>query len=234
MRLSLTFIPWPVLSLLLTWPLPVLAGQPLHPCVKAVSSENAASLVISNIQHEPLLGEKVIARRIQQFSFEVFPNEKHINAKDKTMARATFWADESWAQWGIVLNAREHANWAFTSSCPLPLVTDDGEFLILLATVPAVSVDWGVLRIYRRDRTAQDIPSHGRLIREIPLKEIWTPPILTWQSAATKETTSDGETPEWYAGGTFAFSLDNQNLIYKTQWGNSIRVSLENGSVSIP
>lgn len=232
MRLSLTLTPWPVFSLLLIWALPVLAG-PLPPCVKAVSSENADSLVISDIQSEPLLGEKGIARRIQQFSFDVFPKEKFINAKDRTTARATFWADGSWAQWGIVLNARDHANWAFTSSCPLPLVTDDGEFLVLLATVPAISGDWGVLRIYRWDRTGHDIPRHGRLIREIPLREVWSPLRLTWPPAATEESATD-ETPEWYAGGTFAFSLDNRNLIHKTQWGNSIRISLENGSVSIP
>jgi hypothetical protein len=232
MRLRAMLASPPVLSLILVWALPVLAGQ-LPPCVKAVSSVNANSLVIGNVQLEPVQGVQGIARRIHQFSFEVFPREKFINAEDRTTARATFWADGSWAQWGIVLDSRDNANWTFTKSCPLPLVTDDGEFLILLASVPAMSADWVVLRIYRSDRTGQEIPGHGRLIREIPLKEIRSPLRLTWPPGAPEESASD-ETPEWYAGGTFSFSLDNRSLIHKTQWGNTIRISLENGSVSIP
>jgi hypothetical protein len=141
-----------VLFLVLTWALPLLAGQP-PPCVKAASSENANSLVIGDVQLERLEGEMGVAKIIQ-FSFDVFPREKFSNAKDRTTVPATFWADGSWAQWPIVLASRDKENWAFMSSCPLPLVTDDGEFLILLATVPAMSDDWGVMRIYRWDRTS--------------------------------------------------------------------------------
>jgi hypothetical protein len=193
MRLRVTLAS--VLSLILTWALPLLARQP-PPCAKAVSSENAQSLVIGNVQLEPLAGEKGVARRIQQFSFDVFPREQFINAKDRTTARATFWADGSWAQWGIVLDSRDEANWAFTSSCPLPLITDDGEFLILLAAVPAISADWGVLRIYRWDRMDQEIPGHGRLIREIPLREIslkgsGNPLGLTWLMGVPEGTARD-------------------------------------------
>jgi hypothetical protein len=217
-------------SLILIWALPVLAG-PLPPCVKAASSENADSLVISNFQFEPRQSTEGIGR-IQQFSFEVFPKEKFINARDRTTARATFWTDLSWEQWGIVLDSRDKANFAFTESCPLPLITDDGEFLILLATVPAISADWGVLRIYRWDRTGSEIPGHGHLVREIRLREIWPPLRLTWPPGAPEHESATDETPQWYAGGTFAFSLDNRNLVHKTQWGNTIRIHLENGLVS--
>lgn len=40
------------------------------------------------------------------------------------------------------------------------------------------------------------------------------------------------ETPEWYAGGAFNFSSDGQQLIHKTRWGNTVRISLGDGSVS--
>ena len=78
MRLRATLAFHPVLSFILIWALPVLAG-PLPPCVKAASSENAGALVIANVQVEPLPGGNGIAR-VQQFSFEVFPQEKFVNA----------------------------------------------------------------------------------------------------------------------------------------------------------
>jgi hypothetical protein len=218
------------LSLVLTCSLPLLAGQP-PPCVKAASSENANSLVISDVQLELPEGEMGIAKIIQ-FSFDVFPREKFSNAKDRTTVPATFWAG-SGAQWRIVLASGDKENWAFVRSCPLPLVTDDGEFLILLAAVPAMSDDWGVMRIYRWDRTSSEIPGHARLIREIPLREIWPPLRLTWPPGAPENPRqATDETPQWYAGGTFAFSLDNRNLVHKTQWGNTIKINLENGPVS--
>ena len=145
---------------------------------------------------------------------------------------------------GHSLDARDKANQAFTSFCPIPLVTDDSEFLILLATAPAMSGDLGVLRIYRRDRTGHEGRGHGLLIREIPLKEFWNPLRLLWPPDAPdplrlawppdppEERVSDGPPQWWYAGGTFSFSLDNRNLIHKTQRGNTIRISLENGFVS--
>lgn len=215
-----------VLLLVLGSAMPVLAG-PAPPCTKAVSSKNADFLVISNFQLEPLQSSEGIGRRIQQFSFEVFPKEKFINAKDRMTAPATYWTDGSPAEWGVVLDSRTTGNWAFTSFCPLPLITDDGEFLILLATVPAMSADyWAVLRIYRWDRMAKGIPGHGRLVREIPLEEIWSPLRLASKNGATDET------PEWYAGGTFNFSSDGKQLIHKTRWGNTVRISLGDGSVS--
>lgn len=160
-----------VLPLVLGWAMPVLAG-PLPPCTKAVSSKNADFLVISNIHLESLQSREGIGKRIQQFSFEVFPKEKFINARDRMTAPATYWTDGSPGEWGVVLDSRTTGNLAFTSFCPLPLITDDGKFLILLATVPAMSADyWAVLRIYRWDRMAKEIPGHGRLVREIPLKD---------------------------------------------------------------
>ena len=233
MRLRATLAYSCVLSLILGLALPVLAGA-LPPCVKAASSKNADFLVIGNVQVEPVQTTEGIARRIQQFSFEVFPKEKFINPTSRLTASATYWAD--WAQWDVVLDARINANQIFTAFCPLPLVTDDGGFLVLLAAVPAMSADWGVLRIYRRD-SMNHIPGHGRLIREIPLKEIWlkdiwSPLRLPWQLATPEEGATD-ETRQWYAGATFSFSSDRQQLlIQKTEWGNTVRITLADGSVS--
>src|SRR5579871_587642 len=183
-----------ICSLILFWALPLLAGQP-PPCVKAASSKNGNFLALMNMQLEPQQSGDGVTRRIRGFSFEVFPKENFINARDRLRAAGMYFSD--WAQWGVALDRRNTTDQLFTSSCPVPLVTDDGEFLILLAAIPAMSDDWGVLRIYRWDRLDREIHGHGRLIREIPLSEI-SPKIgnllgLTWllgvpEGTATEET----------------------------------------------
>jgi hypothetical protein len=116
--------------------------------------------------------------------------------------------------------------------CPLPLITDDGEFLILVHVGPALSTDKGpVLRIFRRREHLGDPlregPDHGVFIKDIALTEIWTPDQL-----AANPIFWDDHTPEWFAGGTFEFSSDYRQLIHKTRWGNTVRINLANGSLS--
>ena len=65
------------------------------------------------------------------------------------------------------------------------------------------------------------------LIKGIDLKEIWPP-----DKVAANTGTWDDHTPEWFAGGTFEFSSDSRKLIHETRWGNTVRVNLEDGSVS--
>jgi hypothetical protein len=114
---------------------------------------------------------------------------------------------------------------------PLPLITDDGEFLILLHAGPTLSAERTVLEIYRRrDHPGDPIregPDHGVFIKAIPLSEIWKPDVLAANVGAW-----DDETPQWFAGGTFEFSSDDRQLIHKTRWGNTVRISLTDGSVS--
>jgi hypothetical protein len=80
---------------------------------------------------------------------------------------------------------------------------------------------------YQRDRTSREIPSHGRLIKEILLKEIWNPLRLRSLNGF------DDESPTWYAGGTLVFTSDDRELIHRTRWGNTVRITLGDGSVSV-
>ena len=223
MRLSAVLLFSCVLTLILSFAFPGLAGQP-SPCIKASSSRNGNFLVLMNMQLDPpQSNEAVVTRKIRQFSFELFPKENFINPKDRLTAPGTYFSAGSWAQWGVVLDPQITTDWPFTSFCPLPLVTDDGEFLILLAQAPASSGDAGVLRIYRWDSMSKEIPGHGRLIREIHLKKFYIPietPCCT------------DESPEWFAGGSFNFSADDRQLIYKSQYGDTFRITLSDGSVS--
>ena len=226
MRLSATLSISCVLTLILSFPFPALAGQP-PPCVKAVSSKSGDFLVLMDMQLDPPQSKDGVTRRIRGFSFEIFPKENFINAKDRLTAPGTYFSDGSWAQWGVTLDSRNTTDGPFTSSCPLPIITDDGEFLVLLTAMPALSADFKIMRIYQRDRTSREIPSHGRLIKEILLKEIWNPLRLRPLNGF------DDESPTWYAGGTFVFTSDDRELIHTTRWGNTVRITLGDGSVSV-
>src|SRR5207249_200971 len=105
----------------------------LMPCLKAVTSKSGNVLVVIE-QY----------RGSGQISLEVFPKENWINAKDRLTAPASYWTD--FLQWSIVLDPKR-ANW---ESCPLPLITDDGEFLILLNRDSGEAPDRQALQIYRR------------------------------------------------------------------------------------
>ena len=156
---------------------------------------------------------------------EVFPKENFINAKDKLIAPATYWTE--WVLWSVAWDSSGVHN---EPECPLPLITDDGEFLILLQTGPTFGDDSTVLRIYRRRGHRGDPlregPDHGVFIKDIVLKEIWTPDRL----AANPRFWTDS-TPQWFAGGTFEFSSDRRQLIHKTRWGDTVSINLADGSL---
>jgi hypothetical protein len=200
--------------------LPAVAGAPF-PCPKAVSSKNGNFLVFIDIQGEPRQGG------VQRVELQVFSKEILINAKDKLTAPATYWY-ESW-RWSVVADSSTLHN--VQAPCPLPLITDDGEFLILLHVGPGMSGDTAVLQIYRRrDHLGDPIregPDHGVFIKEIALKEIWPSDKLPAKSANFTDAS-----PQWFVGGAFEFSSDLRQLIHTTRWGNTVRVNLRDGSLS--
>jgi hypothetical protein len=107
-------------------------------------------------------------------------------------------------------------------------VTNDGEYLIFIH-------DWfarTALSIYRRRNHpgqpfSGQFPDHGVLIRDIPLSEIWA----EHMPHTVLETTITDHTPQWYAGGTFAFS-GNQTLIHKTRWDQTVEIDLATGKIT--
>jgi hypothetical protein len=191
--------------------LPAGAGA-LFPCARAVASANGDFVVILDDQLQP--GQSYAHERLS-----VFPREKFINAKDELLTPAPYWTDRE--AWSMVLDSsRDLAN------CPAPLITDDGEFLVLLQTGPAFAAT-SVLRIYRRPDSGIAEAPHQTASINVALVKLWSPV----QLAEINPLWHDG-TPQWFAGGTFKFSSDSQVLIYTTRWHNTVRVTLENGSVS--
>jgi hypothetical protein len=159
------------------------------PCLKAVTSKNGDVLVVVDQQQGS-----------GQVSLQVFQKENWVNAKDRLSAPAAYWNDHM--RWSIIFNPQ---NW---EPCPLPLVTDDGEFLILLNREPSgmFSPDREALQIYRRrdhiGDPIRDGPDHGVFIKAISFKEILPPdrfkpinslavrvPSGLWEAASTSPRT---------------------------------------------
>lgn len=193
-----------------------LAGA-VFPCPKATSSKNGTFLVITE---QKLSGPEGKPQRIEEVNLQVFPREEFINEIHRPTAHVTYWTNAM--QWGVVFDRYNSP----MLGCPLALVTDDGEFMVVLNTQPFASALW----IYRRrDHTGDPMregPDHGVLIREVALREIWPADKL-----ATAQVYTDS-TPLWFAGGRFDFSPDNRTLIHTTRWGNTVRVNLSDGSIA--
>jgi hypothetical protein len=188
---------------------------PLMPCIRATLSANSRILVLNELTYDD--PDQTHPRYPQTSTFRVLsrytdPNEGHrLNGPD------AYWAD---ALWSVVLTSRERV-----IACQYALVTDDGEYLIL---VGRGYLDGVALSIYRRrDHPGQPFggpgPDHGVLVRQIPLHDLWSreqiPQIIT------------DHTPQWFASGTFSLSSDNRTLIHKTRWGKTLQISLASGEI---
>jgi hypothetical protein len=122
--------------------------------------------------------------------------------------------------WSVVIDSH---NSHPIPPCPVSLITDDGEFLIVVNEFNGTFATESALQIYRR-RDHQ-----GVFIKDITLREIW--PADKFPESPIVQVDTDS-TPRWFAGGTFKFSSDCRLLIYKTRWGNTVRINLQDGSVS--
>jgi hypothetical protein len=194
---------------------PFSIAGPSFPCPTAVNSVhgNAIAIARKTIEWHGGVGKLLSAQ------FTVMMKTDFVNDSQKISAPVSYWGDWPWA---VVLDVNQ-ANVVFTS-CAVPLVTDDGQFLILLATGAVFD---SALRVYRKgdysSERMQDGTVKGVLVRDIKLEELWP---------ATKIDRSRpwmDNTPEWFAGGSFDFAPGNAQLIHETRWGSTVRINLPDG-----
>ena len=192
-----------------------IAGPPF-PCPTAVNSVhgNAIAIARKTIEWHGGIGKLLSAQ------FTVMMKTNFVNHSQKISAPVTYWGDWPWA---VVLDMNNPAD-RISYSCAVPLVTDDAQFLILLATGPVFD---SALRVYRKgdysSERMEDGTVKGVLVRDIKLEELWP---------ATKIDPSQSWTDhsaEWFAGGSFGFALGNPQLIHKTRWGSTVRINLSDG-----
>ena len=174
-------------------------GSALDPCFRAVSSASGSFLVITDAEYPHELPASAT-----RATLNVVTGTVH-----SAFSSNTYWDGPSWR---VIFMKGD----SFLSGCPLSLISDDGEFLVLVG-----AGYWGAaLRIYHATKQERE----GALVRDIELKEIWP-------SDKQQPTVFTDGTPHWFDGGTFKFSSDSRFLIHKTRWGNIVRIRLSDGSV---
>lgn len=189
---------------------------PLFPCPSAAESAHGNALAIVH-QTTEWHGN---SGKILRVRFTVMKKMVFVNKSQKVNAPVTLWGDWPWA---VVLDTKNVADRPY--DCAVPLVTEDGQFLVLLAIGPAFD---SALRIYRKGSDAdrmQDGTIKGALVKDIKLAELWPANKIDAVQVRTDES------PQWFAGGSFDFSADGFRLIHATRWGNIDYISLRDGTV---
>jgi hypothetical protein len=187
---------------------------PLRSCISATLSANSNILVVNDLTYDD--PDETHARMPRTSTFRVLRRYVDPNLGVRLNGPDAYWADSLWS---VVFTS---SGKTLPTACPYTLVTDDGEFLVLIGDFfgPAA------LSIYRR-RDHPGLPfggpgaDHGVLIRQIPLLDLWPPEHIPG--------TITDHTPQWFASGTFVFSPDNRTLIHKTRWGKTLLISLVTG-----
>ena len=201
------------LSRLASVALPLLAltsavwAGPGFPSVGAGASANGNFLVAIEFEYlNP--GQQV--RTITRVTYRVLRREEFIN--DKFTSTNPFWSND----WDVALPPQGEG-------IPLPFISNDGEYLVLVSVDPPFS-DLTVLRIYRKH------PYGGEnLLGTYKLKDIWTADEL--KAHATLGSTGR---PLWFAGSTLGFSVDGGAFVVKTPWGSEMWLDLSGGPLQKP
>jgi hypothetical protein len=159
------------------------------------------------------------ARIPRTSTFRVLRRYVEINEGLRLNGHNAYWAGSLWS---VVFTSSGKTS---LIACPYTLVTDDGEFLVL---VSGGFLGSDALKIYRRrehpgQRRVSPDPDHGVLVRQVPLSDLW--PTERIEHFITDAT------PQWFAGGMFGFSADNRTLIHKTRWGKTLEISLVTGEI---
>ena len=188
--------------------------------VSAVSSSSGSFLVLSGIQAKKPQDNSVKVERVKIQVLER-PSSTRGNGLVRTLCFQI-------PRWSVVLDSVPMNN---EPECTPELISDDGEFLILLHIGAVFSADDPVMQIYRWDQQYDPAKGktgdHGILIKNIRLKEVWSPIEI-----ANSTGTWTDESPEWFDGVKFEFSADSRQLTLKSRSDRSVRIRLEDGSVS--
>jgi hypothetical protein len=189
-----------------------LVASPPPPIVRASSSTNGRFLVLIELEYDN--PDPHAVRRIVWTTYRVTEAEDSINGKDRLPAPAPLWS-ESALTWQVTSQGNDGIFW--------PLISNDGQSLILVGVTAAVP-GGTVLKIYRKNMF------EGSLVRSFQITDLWTANEVDPGGKGIFIVTD--ATPEWFAGGSLAFSLDDQTLIYCTPWNDLLSIRLVDGVIS--
>ena len=185
---------------------------PLLPTVRASSSPNGRFLVMIESTYDKT---GPVAKTPVRTRYEVLEVERFINERDRLNAPATFWSDSA-LSWTVT------QSWAGASETFWPIVSDEGQFLVLIGVGPAFP-NTTALEIYRKNcHTRQDVANcdEGSLVRAYTVGEL---------GKGTERSVMSGG-PQWFAGGSVGFSADGTMLVVRTD-AIRVRIRLVDGLV---
>ncbi len=184
-------------------------------CVKVARSEHGKVVAVADTHWEPVKNSPAV--KATKVTFQIF-REAEFSGIGKLNAPITFWEDPP--SWTVTLDGDR------AEGCLIPLVSEVGQYLVLLSEAGSLTSQKIVMRLYKGpSRTApEDQWGRGVFIKDLSLKDI-SP---GWQTPPGPVT----HTVQWFAGGTFNWGRDNQSLLFKSGWGDSVSIDLETGSVT--
>ena len=181
----------------------VVWAGPSFPVVRGAESANGKFLVAVEFEYS---NPDQQVRTIARITYRVLRREEFIN--DKFTTTNPFWSND----WDVGMVPQ-------AEGIPLPFISNDGEYLVLVATNPPFS-DLTVLRSYRKH-----LPGGEDSLRTYKLKDIWTADELKAHATLV----SFGR-PLWFAGSVLGFSIDGSAFVVKTPWGREVRLDLNGGA----
>ncbi len=194
------------------------AASALPPNIQASRSPNGRFLVLTDNQYDS--PDETAVRHILQTTYRVFQLEPFINSKDHLVASVPFWSDGALG-WSVTMRAGdEHFGYYW------PMVNDDGLSLTL------VSVTWPILKSPVLLTYHQSGFRKAQLVRAFTIADLWND--HETQLAGNRMTMATDSSPLWFAGGSFDYSLDGHALLYRNQWGRSVRIDLTTGVLTAP
>jgi hypothetical protein len=156
--------------------------------------------------------EPSTVRRVLRSTYVILRSEPFTNSRDKFQTSASFWSAFGWQ----VTPRGEASQRLF-----LPLISNDGQTLILVAVGVAMKVgDQEVMRIYKQQGNT------AKLVRTLRLSEVWTHEEIEANGVFGEM----GEEPMWYSEGSLEFSPDSRELLYRSRWNDRVRIKLANGT----
>ena len=190
---------------------PLRASAP-PPTVLASTSSNGHFLVVAERQFDS--PDETIPRKILRTTYRVLETEQFINSKDHLVSAVPFYSASAFS-WKVTLEG-------YGSSQFWPMVSDDGHSLVLVAVTPAVP-KLPVMQTYRQEQF------DAKLVRALHITDLWTPAQIDPAGKSLFNITD--ATPQWFSGGSLNISPNNQDLIYRTQWGDVLLIDLATGAI---
>jgi hypothetical protein len=182
---------------------------PLFPDVRVSSSSNGKYLVVVE---ETFDNPDAGVRRVLQRTYVVLQSEPFINYGNRLQSATQFWSSSGSQCWQVTPAG------ATSQSIYLPMISNDGQILVLVLVSPPMG-DQEVVRIYHREG------NKAKLIRAVKLSGFWTA-----DEMKTYVGPASDETPMWYAGATLEFSSDDQDLLFRSRWNDTVKINLADDS----